>query len=188
MPAPNTEQPPSPWTLIKDYCQSVITLASALLALSVTFSAALLNKINDTDKYLLIGSWIFLVLVIGFGVASLGFLTSYLKTGNRDKISIFCANAAFASLVLSSLLFLVLGWRIVNSANSREANTIVNQILDEMPETSGMKDSKWYLRELTWDESSKVYQLVVAEEKSAKKYSVVFDTAKKRITDARLSE
>lgn len=176
------EPNPNPWSLIKEYSQSVITLASALLAISVTFSATFIANINNRDKIFLIISWCCLVSVIAFGVASMGFLSSYLKNGKKGNSSIFCANTAFIGLLISGIFFLIFGWRIVyNNTNVSKYNLSVQKTLESMPKISGIQNSKWLLKSLTWNESLKIYELIVIEDKSLKKFLVIVNDAEGKI-------
>jgi hypothetical protein len=187
-----TEKPQSAWTTLKDYSQSLITLASALLALSVTFSSTLISKIGQVEKTLLLISWLCLVFVIACGAITQSFLINYLRYGNTKPAkpekgnsywAVLFANSAFLSLVVAAIVFLIFGFFVVKSMPIWDADVSVQKVLASMPEISGKPDSKWIVQALNWNEESKSYQLNVIDQNSTAKYSIKIDTVRGKITD-----
>jgi outer membrane protein OmpA-like peptidoglycan-associated protein len=185
---PLTGEAPSPWTVINDYSKTVVTLGSALLAVTVTFSGTILGKFNSTFQLcFLIAAWLFLVIVIAFALKSIQHLINYLRVGqpqNANK-SIFYANAAFGALVVSGACLLVVGgyygMQTLSSLPARDSPATVEKTVSAMLTIAGMQKSSWVLESLNWNESSKQYHLVLKEEKSAEKFSVIVDLIEGRI-------
>ncbi len=62
-----------------DLTKQLITLSTAIITLSVTFSKDIVGGINDSLVYLLIGTWAIYIVSIFLGLSTLGALT-----GNLD--------------------------------------------------------------------------------------------------------
>ena len=110
-PPPKQGEPASQWNALADLCKTIITLASALLALTVTFSAPLLAKAGSVQLWSLRASWALLFALIVFGTRCYFFVIAYLRSGLRDKelSAIWYANGSFFVLALASLAILVSG-------------------------------------------------------------------------------
>lgn len=64
-----------------DLTKQLITLSSAIITLTVTFSKDIIGKVDSSNRYLLLFSWIFFIVSI-----LLGLLTLMALTGNLDPI------------------------------------------------------------------------------------------------------
>ncbi len=64
-----------------DLTKQLITLSTAIITLTVTFSKDIIGKIDSSNRYLLLLSWIFFIISI-----LLGLLTLMALTGNLDPI------------------------------------------------------------------------------------------------------
>ena len=65
-----------------DLTKQLITLSTAIITLTVTFSKDILGGVDDSNKYLLLTSWIFFIISIFLGV-----LTLMALTGNLDPMA-----------------------------------------------------------------------------------------------------
>jgi len=178
------DKPPNQWNSINDYSKTIITLASGLLAITVTFSGQLIGKSNDRwSTGLLIGTWIILVMTIFSGVLTATFVIQFLRNNKDGKYAILFANVSYLTLALAGLLFLAFGIYTVGFSNkSWDAATSVEQALKKMPEFTGNADAKWNLQSLQWDESSKTYKLLIAGDRTADKFTIIVEPANTRIT------
>ncbi|HEX8161869.1 MAG TPA: hypothetical protein VF538_08360 [Pyrinomonadaceae bacterium] len=173
---PKTEDAPSPWDSIGEHSRTVITLASGLLALTVTFSSSIIGKGgNYGAKASLIALWAILVLAVAFSALSSIYLVAYLKDGQRRKETIFFANAAMFLLLSSGVGLLALGTVMLFYNKPWDAAASVEKALSDMPRVSGRKDSKWVLQSLQRDETAKLYKLVVSEDGGQLKYALSVD-------------
>lgn len=173
---PKTENAPSPWDSIGEHSRTVITLASGLLALTVTFSSGIIGKGgNYWTKVWLIVLWAILVLSVALSALSSIFLVAYLKDGLRRKAAVFCANAAMYMLLLSGGGLLALGTTMLFYNRTWDAAASVEKVLSDMPRVSGKKDSKWVLQSLQRDDTAKLYKLVVTEDGGQSKYELSVD-------------
>ena len=90
-----------------EIAKQLITLASGILALEVTFAKNIMDsKLDQTAKYLLAGSWILFLLSVLAGVSSLLALTGSL--GQHDSLTpktIYGSNIRIPTL-FQILLFL----------------------------------------------------------------------------------
>lgn len=112
-------EPPSPWSLLNEYTQTVITLAAGVLAFTATFSGQFFHDAGSPT--LLFASWALLVVAIAASLYSAARLTNFLQSG-RDgtrKQAIFCANAAYFALFFAIVLFFVFAFQ---TTRHREPN------------------------------------------------------------------
>lgn len=106
---PTKDLAPNSWSAILEYSKGVVTLAVALLGVSVTFSDKLVLDRSDGRFWLLVVTWLFLVLTIIFGVVASIYSIQYLEDGTSRKPAVFGVNASFVSLLIASVTFLGLG-------------------------------------------------------------------------------
>jgi uncharacterized membrane protein len=173
---PETEKAQSAWDSIGEHSRTVITLASGLLALTVTFSSSIIGKGgNYWAKIWLIVLWAILVMAVALSALSSIYLVAYLKDGHRRKATIFCANAAMFLLLLSGVGLLTLGTTILFYNKPWDAAASVEKALSDMPRVSGKKDSKWGLQSLQRDDTANLYKLVVVEDGGQLKYALNVD-------------
>lgn len=76
-----------PFTLAKEAVVQVNTLASAVLALSVTFRKDLATKANETSLTLLQISWGFLILSLCMGIFALLAITGQLHKAAQGNVA-----------------------------------------------------------------------------------------------------
>lgn len=69
-----------------DLTKQLITLSTAIITLSVTFSKDIVGGVDDSLVYLLIGTWAVYIVSIFLGLATLGALTGNLDPKPRKKI------------------------------------------------------------------------------------------------------
>jgi hypothetical protein len=167
MAPPQTDSPPSPWAAIQDFAKNVVTLAGALIGLTVTFASQLLGKTDDPTRTSLYFAWGFAVVAIAFGVASHGFVVAYLKNGTRSTPAIFCSNAAFVFLTLAALTFALFGYFAVGQKTPITAVAAVQLATDSAPALVGDKNSKWHLKSLNYDAANASFNIVVLQDNSS---------------------
>jgi hypothetical protein len=173
MPAPPTQQPASPWTAIQDFAKNVVTLAGLLIGLTVTFAAQLLGKAGFETRVALYLAWGFALLAIALGVASHGYVVSYLKEGNDQNKAVFCSNAAFVCLALAALFFVIFGWFAVGEKSPITAVSATEAAIDGAPSLSRDKNSTWHLKSLVYDPGTGSYDVVVTEDNTAKSLDII---------------
>jgi hypothetical protein len=178
------DKPPSQWSALNDYSKTIITLASGLLALSVTFSGQVITKrADEISTALLVATWIFLVLAIASGVLTAVFLIEFLRKNRNEKLVIFCANSSYFALGVAGIFFLVFGSYSIRFWNRTwDPATSIERAEKEMSGFAGINDSTWTVQEMKWDEGTKTYQLLLVGNKTSEKFKVTVDPAKNAIT------
>lgn len=176
MAAPTTDPPPSPWAAIQDFAKNVVTLAGALIGLTVTFASQLLGKADDPTRTSLYFAWGFAVVAIAFGVASHGFVVSYLKSGERSGLAIFCSNAAFVFLTLAAFAFALFGYFAVGQKTPISAVAAVQLATDSAPALSGDKNSKWHLKSLNYEAANASFDIIVLQDSSSATLNVLINS------------
>lgn len=155
------EPPPNSWTVVHEYSKSVVTLASALLALTVTFSEKILNHSRpDSKGGFLIFAWIALLCSISSGLLTAAFVSNHLakfsNSGDEEGIdtrgigsppaepaergtrwsaadkAILCSNTAFFCLMLSAVGFLALGLQHITGTPKRSIPRVVSSSIAVM--------------------------------------------------------
>ena len=93
------DKKPNTYNVTHEFLKTTITLASALLAFSVTF---LTNVVTDTtvsidniDRGVLTASWVLLFLSALCSVIAIGLLINYLRFGKHETGMVDVANASF---------------------------------------------------------------------------------------------
>jgi hypothetical protein len=178
---PVTEEAPNPWEKISDFSKTVVTLASAILALTVTFSANLIGKITGIAQGLLFLSWALLVVAAGFAIASHGQLIGYLRFGVRQDRAILFSNIAFYSLLVSIISFFVFGYFVVSHTEMLPVPKIIEKALSTIPSVTGKQGGKWALQTLKWNESLKAYELLFREDPPPSTVSVTMEATRGQI-------
>jgi flagellar motor protein MotB len=102
---PKISDHPSPWTVVNDYTKTVVTLASALLAFTGTFSTS--DRMAAGPRCPLFLSWIALSIAIAAALYSAGQLTRVLKSGKGAYCCLLCANISYFALFAGIILFLI---------------------------------------------------------------------------------
>jgi peptidoglycan/LPS O-acetylase OafA/YrhL len=181
MTAPKTAEPASPWVVIPDFSKNVVTLAAALIGLTVTFASQLLGRADAHTKLSLYFAWGAAVFAIGFGVAAHGLVVRYLKSGTGENGAVLFANLAFIALGAAAVCFVIFGYLAV----SQPAPTTVTAVaatesaVASAPGLSGDKNSKWLLRSLHYNPAQSSFNIVVKKENSAEELNVIIDSAGK---------
>lgn len=100
----------------KDAVSQVITLSTAILAVSLTFSKDWASKATSSQKHLLEGGWLLLLISTVMGVFSLSVLAG-LATENdpslRDKMLTIPWGIQLVAFGLALLLFLLFGFAVI---------------------------------------------------------------------------
>ncbi|ANB74986.1 hypothetical protein AYM40_21365 [Paraburkholderia phytofirmans OLGA172] len=180
MPPPPTDDAPSGWFVLNDFTKTIITLSSALFALSVTFSANLLGK--TTAEYqivLLVASWVGLALSIAFGVASQGLLINYLRVGKNGGATVGCANLSFLLVSVSVLLFLAFALATFNGAGNSTSDVLsaLPKARDAVRQASGISTLQMKAEFATSQEREKTIEYLFSTGVGGDKYRVTWDAS-----------
>lgn len=180
MPPPPTDDAPSGWFVLNDFTKTIVTLSSALFALSVTFSANLLGK--TTAQYqiiLLVASWVGLALSIAFGVASQGFLINYLREGRNGAAAVACANLSFLLVACSVLLFLAFGLATFNETrnSSTDVLSMLPKARDAVGQASGIPAMQMKAESATFQEKEKTMEYLFSTSAGGDRYRVKLDAS-----------
>jgi hypothetical protein len=187
---------PSSWEVLEEYSKTVITLASALLAVSVTFSGNILSKDpNIVILGILYFIWFSLLFAIVLGLLVAGFIYRFLEAeetppatpaegnsgANDPKASMnewksrarTAANYAYLSLGVAAVLFVLLGiftprvsWDATQSF--REARQVVSEIA-KIPSTN------LELQTLNFRKQENIYELQLMDTQTNKVYEIEID-------------
>lgn len=160
MTTPPSAPPPSQWAVLVDHSKSIITLATALLGLAVTFADKLLG---DTPtawlRGTLISTWVLLVAAIVFTAFALAFAVNYLRNGDRDRAAVLCANLGLIALTLSSIALLFLGFQRFRRDASDPAAAAVHKAQEFAAAT--IANRRWQLDSLSWVRQEAHYTVVL---------------------------
>lgn len=178
MPAPFTDDPPSAWTVLNDFSKTIITLSTALFALSATFSANLIGKTTSTYQVvILLVSWSALALSIAASVASQGFLINYLQDGRNRTAAVFCANASFDLMAGAVLLFVFFGMVTFRDGASQPKDVLSNidRAREVARQTAGLQMSDLTMESAEWESKSQSFQYLFTSGDRDKKYRVIIE-------------
>lgn len=195
---PTTDEPrPNHWAVTEEFTKNVVTLAAGLLALTVTLASGVIGKATtDTPtEWALYGTGGLSIVAAILGVVAHGLIVRYLKGGDCERSAVCCANSAFTFLLLAGIFFAIYGVLAINkprSLDAAEKNILsplgvgpgVEKVLRDMPVISGLKDSKWTVQSLNWNEAAKIFDLVVGEQISSQTFAITLEASSGRITKA----
>jgi hypothetical protein len=100
------EQTKAAFASASDTSKQLITLATGVLALEITFAKDVILKLDATAKYLVGASWILLLLSVTAGVWTLLALTGTLGQGTALKPKAISGSNIRIPAILQILLFL----------------------------------------------------------------------------------
>jgi hypothetical protein len=167
MPKPRTTPPASAWVAIQDFTKNVVTLAGALIGLTVTFASQLLGKADIFTRSSLYFAWGAAVVAIACGVAAHGFVVGYLKSGNGAGKAVLFSNISFLALGAAALSFAVFGFFAVEHSSPTSAVAVAEIATASAPILAGDKNSKWFVKSLTYDSTKSTFDIIIVKEKSA---------------------
>lgn len=167
---------PNEWAVLLDYSKVVVTLASALLGLTVTFLRDFAPlEASGAERVWLILSWGFLLICIISGVLAAALSINVLRHGGRRNGAILAANVAFFALVLAGAAFVALGVSELHqgkSENTIHAITLARDAAREIDSTE-----TWRLKLMKATGTGQVLVILEAVSK-AEEYSVEVDLSK----------
>ena len=172
----DTEKAPNPWTVTSDFCKTVITLASALLGLTVTFASGIAGGVSPGTRLLLYFAWGFMVATILAGIVSHGLIVNKLKNDTHSRASVFFANASFYGLLVSAILFAVFGASAVRDKSDKlDAKQVVELAIRQAPHLAQTPDTSWKLKKLTWNKVTQEFDLELSEAGANKSMTMSID-------------
>lgn len=186
--------------VINDYTKTVITLASGLLAVTVTFSGQLLGTQSLMPLIFLFVSWILLVAAIAFALITAAYTSVYLglaakenldqkekaKKKSRFERSISFCSYSFYCLLLAAIIFVGIGAaRIFSHPKECSEAAAARQGREFVSSVHGAPPDKLFIESLDWDSSANTYTLVFREAENSNKYSVTFDARACKIVRSR---
>jgi len=181
----NTKQGPSPWEFLHDDTKTVITLATAFLGLTVTFSDKLLQpEPTIWEIGLLVSTWMSLCVVIITGIIASAGISTYLrgKTANANS-SMASLNIAFYSLVLAAVLFIIFGGiQISERPQHADASSSVTVAVQLLASTYANSGGDWIAESLIWNKTTQEYQIVVVNDSIHSKFLVVVEGESGEVT------
>ncbi|MDX6528477.1 MAG: hypothetical protein QOH41_767 [Blastocatellia bacterium] len=177
------DRPPSQWTVLNDYSKTIITLASGLLVLSVTFSSQLLSKNSDwISNSTLTATWIALSLTIVAGVLTNVFVIQYLRNNVHGRRAVFWANGSYAFLALAGLTFLAFGFYAIWFTNKKwDIGETIDQATKSLPGFVGT-NAKWNLQSMQWNKNANTYELLFVKEGTDERTELEVDPVTNRIS------
>jgi hypothetical protein len=200
----NLGDAPSPYAVIHDHSKTVITLATAFLGLTVTFSERLIGSSPSMWQVTLLGTvWILLMISIVAAIVAVVQLYRFLSKAsipissndslqktqqeidNRRAMAL-ASSASYIILIIAGICFGVLGLtQFTNPHQELEAISISQKALEFMPSVYRDNNAKWQTIELYLDEQTNTYRVILREEKSALEFSLIFDAQQGRILQYR---
>jgi len=186
----NIDQAPHRWTVVNDYTKTAITLASGLLAITVTFSGQLIEAKNRLSLILLLISWIFLVGAIASALLAAAYLSVYLGLEERDDLTepevtkkrsrsnraLVLSSAALYFLLGAAILFVGVGAaRIFGDPKKCDEAMAAKTVMDVVSSVHSAPRDKLVVESFDLNSAASTYALVVSETGSPNKFSVAFD-------------
>jgi len=169
----NAEEKPSAWGVLHEYTKTVVTLATGILAFTITFMGKLIGSDPSVlVRPLLIATWAILMLAILFGLLAAAGLANYLRGKQNANTSLFCANAAFFLLVLAAVLFVALG---VVQLGQKDSLGQRIQNAESEAKTACKATGTWDLRSLVWEEKAQTYQIEYQVGTTGQLIAVIFN-------------
>jgi hypothetical protein len=175
--APDTLQPVSPWTAIQEFAKNVVTLAGALIGLTVTFAAQLLGRTDFATRISLYAAWATAVLAIASGLASNGFVVAYLKDGTRKSGAIACANVSFFMLFFAAVSFAAFGFFAVSRPAPLTALTIAEKAKVSAPTFLSVQNSQWLISTVLYNRGTDTFDVYLFNDKSPKRLRLTVTSA-----------
>jgi hypothetical protein len=177
------DRPPSQWTVLNDYSKTIITLASGLLVLSVTFSSQLLSKNSDwISNSTLTATWIALSLTIVAGVLTNVFVIQYLRNNIHGRRAVFWANSSYSLLALAGVAFLAFGFYAIWFANKKwDVGETIDQATKTLPGFVGA-NAKWNLESMQWNKNANTYELLFVKDGTDERTELEVDPVTNRIS------
>ena len=169
----NGNKNPSAWEIIHEYTKTIITLSTAILAFTITFSEKLTGSNPVASIKWLIGiTWSLLVLAIIFGLLSAASLSNHLRKKQESKTCILHANISFFLLVFAGILFVIIG--LTQTGNKKSLSDRILKTKNELVSIYGFENGL-RLKSLDWDSNTKVYSIKYSNEKENCILSVKLD-------------
>jgi hypothetical protein len=157
---------PSHWTILSEYSKTVITLASALLAVTVTFAASLMPaSASGYITWVLYGIWTLLFAAIVACLLLTAFIFQLLRGQGADyaKRARDAASASYVCVGLAALAFLVLG--VLSQNTESDAATSAEAAKEAVVRIDGAQSDQLRVESLHFDSDKRVYTIVVRREK-----------------------
>jgi hypothetical protein len=135
---PYVDNAPNPWSIVHEYSKTVVTLSSALLAITVTFSEKILSPTTRFEqRALLIAIWGSLLLAIIASLLSSAKLSNFLRYGHHANRCIRFSNIAFFFLTAAAVGFAALGSLQVLGQPTNDTSKTVQQAATALQRSEG---------------------------------------------------
>lgn len=188
------DPPPSPWTVLSEFSKGIVTLSSAIFALTATFSGNLLGKPNGSIYlWILLLSWACLAFSIWSAATCHAFLVNYLRD-DTDVVSrgraIWRANASHITMLLGLLLFaafaiLCLSDKPVEMLDARgAASKTVGAAIDMYKRPA----SDFALHAANWAERTKTYNVTLDQESRSRRLYFEIDASNGHVVQSSAQE
>lgn len=168
---------PNPWAVIEEFSKSVVTLGSALLGLTVTFSSTLVGKAGGSSAMLwaLFSTWGLSLAAVALGVATHAYVVRYLKNGMGARSAALCANLAFTCLVLAGIAFT--SYAIANALRATRLDdaALVDRALANAPKLVGEAGGQWMVRRFVRNASANTFEVSVTSNGSKPTLQMTMD-------------
>jgi hypothetical protein len=175
---PQQPPKPSPWELIHDDTKTLITIATALLGLTITFSDKILGvNASRLEISLLILTWVVLCAVVITSILGSAGVSTYLHgiTPNANS-GILSINISFFLLVLSIILFIVFGGiQVLHKTQQVTATIGIDTATKFLTSLHPSTQNQWDTESLTWDKPNQTYRIILVNVSDNFHFSVVID-------------
>lgn len=184
MPAPTQDQAPSQWAALTDWCKTIITLGSGLLAFTVAFLTPLLGTLSEVAYWTLAVSWLLLFGVVFCGILSYMFAIAYLRNGSGNGAAVFWANAALGVALLATVGLLAFGLQTI-PVRTWDASMAAAEAVRRAPGVLQRKDETFQVESVVLNAASGTFDLVLVGTKNKEKFAFVIDPKRQDVNSAK---
>jgi len=178
-PPPSPDPPPSPWTVLSEFSKGIVTLSSAIFALTAAFSGNLLGKPSSSNYIvLLLLSWAALAFSIWSASTCQGLLINFLRDPTDDKSrkrAIWRANGSHFTMLLGLLLFAAFAMLCLNvkPVEPLDARAAADKTVGAATDMYKRPASDFAVRTVEWVERAKTYNVTLDQASASRR--VVFE-------------
>lgn len=161
------------WQSLIDYLKTVITLASALLAVTIAIADKFLVSASPSGAKFSLGiAWALLVLTVLLAVLSVALCVNYLRKKTRERLALITANLSFFLFVVASIALGAVGvFRIYTSQEPNLEASITQAIVSARSAVS--TESRWRAISAEWMETKQQYRIRLQSEPGKLNYEIL---------------